>query len=293
MTLRTALLVGLWLLCGHAAAQSQAPFLWRVEGQQATHYLLGSVHLLPPSIYPLPSALDDAYAASDVVVLETDIEAISAPKSVQRTLQAAVDPTVGGLRATLGDADYEKLRRMIAARGLQPTLCDRYKAWFCAMTLEVMLYQQSGFIPALGIDQHYADRAQEDGKSLRWLEAPEQHLALLTQMPDAIGKAYLLATLEGADEDDTDPATLLQAWQRSDIAFMTAQTEQMRREHPQAYARLLADRNRDWLPQLVTLFDAPTPALVIVGAAHLGGDEGLVTQLRRRGYRIKAVMQTP
>ncbi len=293
MRLRSAALLCLWLVCGHAAAQTLAPFLWRVDGPQATHYLLGSVHLLPPSIYPLPSALDDAYAASDVVVLETDIEAISSADTIQRTLQAAINPNAGGLRATLGAKDYAKLGQLIEARGLPPKLCDTFKAWFCAMTLEVMRYQQNGFSPALGIDQHYADRARSDGKTLRWLEAPEVHLALLTQMPDAAGTAYLLATLDEAEDEDADPATVLRAWQSSDTVFMNQQTAQMRREHPQAYARLLGDRNSAWLPRLVTLFDGSTPALVIVGAAHLSGDDGLVAHLTRRGYRIQAVMQTP
>jgi uncharacterized protein YbaP (TraB family) len=297
LKLRSAALLVLCLVCAQVAAQTPAPtpapFLWRVEGPQATHYLLGSVHLLPPSIYPLPTALDDAYAASDVVVLETDIDAIGSAETIQRTLQAAIDPNAGGLRAALGTKDYAKLGQLIATRGLPPTLCDTFKAWFCAMTLEVMLYQQSGFSPALGIDQHYADRAHSDGKALRWLEPVEQHLALLTRMPDAVGTAYLLATLDEAGDADADPATLLRAWQTSDLAFMNEQTTQMRREHPQAYARLLGDRNRAWLPKLVTLFESSTPALVIVGAAHLGGDDGLVTQLRRRGYRIDPVMQNP
>ncbi|TJY60024.1 TraB/GumN family protein [Sinimarinibacterium sp. CAU 1509] len=293
MRLRIAAMLCLWLIGVNAAAQSPAPFLWKIDGPQATHYLLGSVHLLPPSIYPLPSALDHAYTASDVVVLETDIEAIGSADVARRTLQAAIDPTAGGLRAALGARAYAQLGQLIEARGLPPTLCDRVKAWFCAMTLEVMLYQQNGFSPALGIDQHYADRARNDGKPLRWLEPLEDHLALLTQMPDAAGTAYLLATLDNANEDEADPATLLRAWQNSDTAFMREQTEQMRREHPQAYARLLGDRNRAWLPQLITLFEASTPALVIVGAAHLSGDEGLVAQLTRRDFRIQSVMQSP
>src|SRR3546814_9138278 len=48
-----------------AATASPAPFLWKITVGPVTHYLLGSVHLLPESVQPLPAALDKAYGRSE------------------------------------------------------------------------------------------------------------------------------------------------------------------------------------------------------------------------------------
>ena len=51
---------------------------------------------------------------------------------------------------------------------------------------------------------------------------------------------------------------------------------------------LLSDRNRAWMEQMPKMF-ADASTLVVVGAAHLVGDEGLLSLLRQTGYTIDPV----
>src|SRR3546814_16666573 len=67
---------------------SPAPFLWKITVGPVTHYLLGSVHLLPESVQPLPAALDKAYGSADTLVFERDLGALDAP-AMQRAVLAA------------------------------------------------------------------------------------------------------------------------------------------------------------------------------------------------------------
>ena len=73
------------VLSAAARADSDSPFLWQVVGPHATHYLLGSVHLLPDAGNDLPQGIDEAYDAVDGLVFETDIGAIE-----QRQVQMAL-----------------------------------------------------------------------------------------------------------------------------------------------------------------------------------------------------------
>ena len=59
------------------------------------------------------------------------------------------------------------------------------------------------------------------------------------------------------------------------------------KEEPVIYERLLVERNRNWLPQIEALFARRTPALVVVGAAHLVGPDGLLKMLQGKGYAIE------
>jgi uncharacterized protein YbaP (TraB family) len=56
---------------------------------------------------------------------------------------------------------------------------------------------------------------------------------------------------------------------------------------PAAYQSLIVERNRNWMPQIDSCFAKPQPCLVVVGAAHLVGRDGLLTMLRRKGYRVE------
>ena len=269
-----------------ASADADAPFLWQVHGPKATHYLLGSVHLLPnDGGDQLPSGIVDAYDASQGVVFETDIAAIAAPQVQVAMLAAARSPQ--GLKAEIGDKMYAQLNRHAARIGMPVSACDPFRAWFCAMTLEVFSFRRAGFTGENGIDQQISRWAREDGKSVRWFEAPAAHIGLFTGMGEALSRDFLASSLDesGGDLGD-DPGELLRAWKDNDVASIEKLDHQLKVTYPAVYEHLLAGRNRNWLPVLKRLLDGGEPQLVVVGAAHLVGPDGLVAQLRAHGYKV-------
>src|SRR3569833_4420418 len=66
---------------GAAAADAEAPaarryLFWRASSPGSTVYLLGSIHIGRPEMYPLSSAIDQAFARADALVVEADVTAI-------------------------------------------------------------------------------------------------------------------------------------------------------------------------------------------------------------------------
>jgi uncharacterized protein len=275
-----------------AKPAADAPFLWHLhvtgDAGAVRHHLIGSVHLLPESAQPLPAAHLRAYAAAQRVVFETDLEAIASEGLQSRMLAAATQVGDGGLRAEIAAPLYRRLQQRLPQMQLQPTLCDTVRAWFCALTLELTAFLRAGFEPALGIDPQLHARARRDGKPVVWLEAPEQQLELFTQMPEGLGEQFLASALDGLDDEALSPQRLLDAWRANDRAHLAEQVERMRRDHPQAHARLLIERNHAWLAPLDTWLRDGTPTLIVVGAAHLVGADSLIELLRGRGYVVAA-----
>ncbi len=58
-------------------------------------------------------------------------------------------------------------------------------------------------------------------------------------------------------------------------------------KYPAAYQSLIVERNHNWMPQLEKCLARTTPCMVVVGAAHLVGPDGLLTLVQRKGYRIE------
>lgn len=269
-------------------AASDAPFLWEIQGPKARHYLMGSVHLLPASTQPLPAALENAYAKAKGIAFESDLASLADPKSQLAMFNAAVAPN--GLRALIGKDVYERLQK--SARDLNMPLadtCDPYKPWFCAMTLEIFAYQHAGFQSEYGLDQFFFSRALEEGKPIRWLEEPQAQIDLFAKMSDKLGEQFLLATLDEQADDSQTPEGLLRMWRNGDVGELEKMARDMKARQPQAYARLLSERNRAWMPKLEKILASDSTQLIVVGAAHTSGPDGLLTLLKAKGYDIRAV----
>ncbi|HUS25345.1 MAG TPA: TraB/GumN family protein [Candidatus Binatia bacterium] len=260
-----------------------APFLWEVQGAKAKHYLLGSVHMLPQSTQPLPLALDAAYATTRGTVFESDIGRLNSPELQAKMIGAGTEDRAGGLKKRIGPAQWDKLQKRARKLGLPTPICATFRAWLCALTLELSSVQQAGFDAAFGIDQYFYGKAIDDGRALTWLETPEQQLELFTGMPDAMATQFLGATLDGMTDSSMAPGELEHVWRSGDLAAVQKEMDALHAKYPEVYARLLADRNKAWLPKLAELFGGESPQFVVVGAAHLPGPDGLLAALRAQG----------
>jgi uncharacterized protein YbaP (TraB family) len=271
--------------CAQAQADADAPFLWQVHGPKTTHYLLGSVHLLPERAQDLPVGIQDAYDAAEGVVFETDIGALARPEVQVAMLASARSQQ--GLKAQIGDKMYAQLLKRAARIGMPVSACDPFRPWFCAMTMEVFSYRKAGFSGDNGIDRQVYDWVREDAKDLHWLEQPAAHIGLFTGMSEALSREFLASALDDRDGDaGDDPAELLRAWKDNDVASIETLDRQLKASYPGVYEHLLAERNRNWMPQLKRLLDGGEPQLVVVGAAHLVGPDGVIALLRARGYKV-------
>ncbi|PTU31233.1 TraB/GumN family protein [Stenotrophobium rhamnosiphilum] len=287
--LLSCLLTGL-LLCSAGAswAASDAPFLWEIQGAKAKHYLMGSVHLLPASTQPLPAALENAYSKASGVAFESDLATLGEPQSQMAMFNAAAAPN--GLRSLISKEVYERLQK--GARDLNMPLadtCEPYKPWFCAITMEIFAFQRAGFKAEFGLDQFFFTRALKDGKPIRWLEEPQAQIDLFAKMPDKLGEQFLISTLEEQGDADQNPEGLLRTWRDGDLTELEKLAREMKTHQPQAYARLLSDRNRAWMPKLEKILASDKVQLIIVGAAHNAGPDGLLALLKAKGYDVRAV----
>jgi len=266
-----------------------APFLWEVQGPLAHHYLLGSVHVLPPESRPLPAALDAAYANTQALVVETDLAALASPDIQNRMLAAAREDRKGGLQARVGKKLFGKLQARAGALGMPTPVCAELRAWFCALALELYPLQQAQFSMEYGVDHEYFTRARDDGRPVVALETPVFQIELFAQMPEALGKDMLAATLDEKTYESQTPQELYRMWRSGDLPLLAKVVEEMRREYPKLYARILADRSRAWVTPLEDYFRQDMPVLVIVGAAHLPGPDGLLALMKARGFELQPV----
>jgi len=290
---RPVLAAGLSFLVAYAALAAQPlaatrSFLWRATKGQGVVYLVGSVHMLTADFYPLAPALDDAFKASDLLVEEADLAEMLSPTTQFSLLQRGMLPAGQTLDKVVSPATIALVNAHAGALGPGGTVeaVKQFKPWFLAMTLEAMEWQKAGFDPQLGLDKHFYDRAQSEGKTVQGLETTEYQISLFDGMTAEQQERFLAETLKDLNKETASVNKLASAWKSGDVAGVERFVLQDLQSDPQVYQRLLVGRNRNWLPKIEALFSRPHTAIVVVGAAHLVGPDGLVSMLKAKGYAL-------
>jgi uncharacterized protein len=262
-------------------------FLWKASGKQGVVYLVGSVHMLTKDYYPLSPALDSAFKDSDLLVEEADLAEMLSPSAQLQMLTRGMLPSSQSLDKVVSASTFALLNKRIASLGMPIEALLRFKPWMLAMTLEALEWQKAGFDPELGLDKHFYDRAQKDGKAVQGLETLDYQVSRFDEMPMDQQDKMLADTLKDLDTETANVNKLADAWQAGDSPAVERIVLQDLKQDPQMYQRLLVERNRNWLPKIEALFARRGHAFVVVGAAHLVGPDGLLAMLKAKGYSVE------
>jgi uncharacterized protein YbaP (TraB family) len=279
-----------WLLLlplvSAADSGGHAVTLWMAEGASNTVYLLGSVHLLREKDHPLPSIIDAAYDDAETLFMELDMDDLD-PIATQATInRLGMLDEDQSLRDVMGEDLYEDALRAAAALDIPLDMLAQTEPWFAAITVEQLALTRIGFNPLYGIEMHMMTKAIQDGKAIQGFESVEEQLEFLDGLSLEAQRDLLMQTLaEGADIRDMMDR-LIEAWRMGDIAYMEENLLADIANYPELYESIVADRNRDWANTIDKLLKADEDYLVIVGALHLIGKDGLPRLLESRGYEV-------
>ncbi len=274
------------LLQPFARADTPHHTLWRVAGKHNVVYLLGSIHVLRESDYPLPPALLEAYANSKGVVMEIDMAEMQSLAVQQEMMQAASLPEGRTLRDVLGSERFTRAQSLAARIGVPLETFEGFEPWFVAEAISQLQLMQLGFAPSAGVESFFLERAHADGKTTQGLETAHDQIELFEAMPLERQAQYLLASLE---ESGTLPAqvdAMVAAWRAGDSGWFAKQMQSEFGRDPRLYQSLLAERNRKWVPKIEALLREDRNYLVIVGTGHLAGRDSVVELLQRDGFTL-------
>lgn len=259
--------------------------LWRVDGPRGDVYLLGSVHVLREGDAVGGAATEAAYASASRLVMELDFDDVDDETLGRIMYSKATD--AGGLVEHLGEHDYARAREAAAALGLDLERISSAEPWFAALGITEMALARLGFGAQHGVEATFTARARADGKPIEGLETPEFQIGLLDALPPELQREMLFRSIEEAADLPAHIDDLLAAWRRGDAEALRADLAASFEPFPDLYRVLISERNARWLPRIVELLDDPQDTLVIVGALHLIGEDGVVGMLEREGYRVE------
>ncbi len=273
------------------------PLLWKVSDDDNVVYLLGSFHLLKPGDYPLSRDVNDAFADAEAVVFELPPEQMNSPQLGVQMMQAAVRTDGTRLDGELPPDTAQKLQAwladnaaMLQASGLTAERLQMFEPWFVALMISMTEMTKQGLDPKFGLDQHFVAAAGFAGKRTDGFETGAQQIAFLDGMDKKEQLQFIDEALSQAGTDDLQ--RLHAHWRAGDgEAIWNEMGADMRDRYPELYRHINVERNDAWLPKIEQMLAEPgtDDTLVVVGALHLLGDDGVVEKLRAKGYAVERI----
>ena len=241
----------------------------------------------------MPTVIDAAYDDAEVLIMELDMDDLDSAATQQLFNQSGLLHDGTTLSEVMGEDAYERAAAAAEAIDIPIEMLAQSEPWLAAITVEMMSLYRIGFNPMLGIEMHMTSRAMGDGKPIEGLEEVREQLQFLDGLSLQAQRDMLIQTLEeGAAMSETIDE-LIHAWRHGDIDTLESGLLESLGQHEELHDVLVTQRNQRWVEQIDELLDDSDDYLVIVGAMHLVGADGVPNLLAEKGVQIRQLSEPP
>ena len=259
-------------------------FVWRVTNAKAPTFLVGSIHALSYSDYPLPSCYRLAVMNSSKVIFEfPPDESKRFPVEFEHMAEY---PNNGSLVGKVHKETYDFLVKSCRNSSIQYQEMLKYRPWAIAFYIWGVRGINDVYSD-VGVDYHLLKMAKAHGKQVGGLVSLRDHLRVLSEMSDIESEVLLLNAMVRGDKRRQDFDKLRAIWKRGDVEGLWAFDKETTNWPTSLERRFLDDRNRKWIPKIEAEIKAGTPVTIVAGAAHFAGPASVIKMLRQKGYTVE------
>ncbi len=232
---------------------------------------------------PLES-LDAYITQTDQLVMEIDMDDAA---EMQSMAKAVVIPDGKTIKDLLTPEQFAKVDEMF--KSFLGYSAENVKMVKPAMlTVFVLTSSKSIGCTPVTYDLSIMQNAAGKKKPIVGLETVGSQIKVIDSQPLAKQAKDLYEMALNPQKSIDELKQLMAVYKLRDPDKLYELTNKLMTDDKEFQARLLDERNTDWIPKLAAAFKEK-PTFVAVGAGHLGGKKGVVNLLRKQGYKVEPV----
>ncbi len=272
--------------------------LWKISGNglSSPSYILGTHHLAHVSFVDQITGLKEAMETTEQTVGELVMSDQSAMQT--KIQQSAMMPAGETYQTLLSADDYAKLDVGLidvlgAGLGQLGSLKPGMISMLYTITLYTKIYPEFNPMSHEAIDAYVQRIAKEKGKPVQGLETVDDQIyALFDAEPLKVQAESLVCAVGQREKAKEQLDKLNDLYNKGDLKGMYSMAfnnpdDECKTSQKQQDA-LNKDRNDKWILKLSGIMKDKS-SLVAVGALHLAGEEGILNQLAKLGYKVEPV----
>jgi uncharacterized protein YbaP (TraB family) len=273
------------ILCLLLPAFAQQSLLYKVSGKglKQPSYVYGTIHLICPDDFFLPPHLQKAFDQSKSIYLEIDMDDPTMMATMLGRLQETDEQY--SLEKAFRPEDYRKLGKYLKdSMNMDVTIFKKMKP---LVILSMILPKMLNCPTAVAYETKFVSMAKEQQKPVLGLEGLDDQIDVFDAFPDTLEARMIMDYINDLPKQKAIYSRMVAAYKKQDIQ----QLHNFLGESPEFAGyedKLVYDRNRNWIPVMEKAMQQET-VLFGCGAMHLGGNQGVVELLRKRGYKVEPV----
>lgn len=267
-----------------SGAKLEKSLLWKISGNGITEasYLYGTIHITCDAT--LSQKVKDAMGKTQQLYLELDMDDETMQMQMMNHIMMKDGVTMESLTTP---EDFKIVDAFLTKNiGFSAKMVSTLKPFM----ISAMLYPKMINCPMQSVESELMKIAKEQNEEVFGLETVAEQLEVFDAIPYQEQMNELVKTAKSdlkKDKEELD--TMLAVYKSEDLDAMMKLTKESENVMTSKYDDiLLNNRNKNWISKITSITKAK-PTFIGVGAAHLGGENGVINLLRKQGYTVEAV----
>lgn len=278
--------------------EDYTPAMWKVTKGDKEMYLFGSIHATQDGAENLPDYVQEAFDECDCLAVELDTNAIMNDLTQSLNLMKSLMYTDGTtIKDHISEETYNSAVEFLTEKGMYTSYYDNFKPMMWISLLENAICQDAGIDTNKSMENIMSSKANEAGKEILEVENMEIQMAVFDKVSDKLADIMIAGYTEDgvAEEYSNSNDAIYEKWKHGETIEET-DVEEVPEEYKadyEAYNKaMLTDRNTGMADKAEEYMNDGKKVFFMVGAAHMYGDDGLVSLLTERGYTVERVSPT-
>ena len=272
----------------------RAQLLWEISGNGLSKpsYMFGTHHFAPKSILDSIPGIYDIYKNIDCVSAELVFTELTNHGDIIKKYMTLPQDSLLGVILT--NEQYKKVGELIKCElGMDINNAKMLKPVVLVTTIEAKrsLDVFPDFDSEFQLDTYFQKLALEKNIEVKGLETLEQQCKLLCG-------TSLSAQIENLMKYVENPEKYIEISKRSSLSYMSQDIDKLKElmneddddtgMTKEEVESIIIKRNRDWAEQLKSILPHKS-ILLVVGAAHLPAEAGMIDLLEKQGYTLTGI----
>jgi uncharacterized protein len=267
----------------NAQAPTEKSLLWKISGNGIkTSYLFGTMHATCDAT--LSTKVTEGLDNTQQLYLELDMD----DPSMQMEMIKGLNMANGKKMSDLATPEDYAIVEAFLKKNLNMSLktINTFKPFFVSSLMITKLLD----CPIKSIEEELMKAASANNKEVLGLETLKEQMDVFDAIPYQEQMDELVKTAKNDMADDKKEfKKLYDLYKQQDLNGMMEMTKESKNVMTSKFeTELLTNRNANWIPRIIKIA-AEKPTFFGVGAAHLGGEKGVIALLRKKGYKVEAV----
>jgi uncharacterized protein YbaP (TraB family) len=265
--------------------------LWKISGNGLKHpsYLYGTMHVLCAEDATVSDSLKFVIKNCDQIYFELDMDNFGEMTGLLKYIRMNDGTKLSEL---LTPEEYAKVEAYFKANNLPLSMFSRIKPYFTSSLIgESMMScsskdgQQSILSQKNGMEELIMRESKQYNKEIKGLETTEFQASIFDSIPYKKQAKDLVTYIDSIESYRQVTMEMIDVYRKQNLEQMDSLMNKSDPGMEDYMDLLLYGRNRHWVAQMPALMK-DNSILFAVGAGHLPGEQGVITLLRKKGYKV-------